>query len=369
MKERDKTIDILKGLCIILVILGHSGFPALNFIYLFHMPAFFITSGYCFSNRYTDDIHGIIMLLKSRIKSIYIPCAVYMAIFTLLHNCFIDSYIYLPDGTSVLYPFNYQFSSYYSSIDFVKNIFKSFLMLGHEPMSGVGWFFRVLFIVTMIYGIMQLVIKKCFKGNKSRNIANIIIALISMTIGYILSKKNITLISSIPSMFTSYGIFVSGYYLRMILRKYKELFTIKLNILILLGSFILLFVFDRYFSISIGDNYVPFPAILILISLVGWFFLYSISNICSLFIISHFLVYIGTCTATIAFLHFISFKLVTLIIIQLKDYPSYVLSSFPTALASWWPIYTVIGVFIPLIFKKITDIIMKQVKSIFIHRK
>ena len=47
-------IDIAKGLAILCVFLGHTqSTPSAvsNYIYLFHMPVFFLLSGYCFSNR------------------------------------------------------------------------------------------------------------------------------------------------------------------------------------------------------------------------------------------------------------------------------------------------------------------------------
>lgn len=48
-KERDKSIDIARGLAIILVVVGHSGINQYfwNLIYFFHMPLFFFISG-CF---------------------------------------------------------------------------------------------------------------------------------------------------------------------------------------------------------------------------------------------------------------------------------------------------------------------------------
>lgn len=41
MQKRNLVIDILKGLGIILMVAGHSGFPFTRFIYLFHMAIFF----------------------------------------------------------------------------------------------------------------------------------------------------------------------------------------------------------------------------------------------------------------------------------------------------------------------------------------
>ena len=52
MNQRNETIDIMKGIGIIAVIIGHMGcvpyMPYRNFIFSFHMPLFFILAGYFF---------------------------------------------------------------------------------------------------------------------------------------------------------------------------------------------------------------------------------------------------------------------------------------------------------------------------------
>lgn len=50
--SRDEVFDLLKGVALLLVILGHCRAGALYpFIYSFHMPLFFFVSGYFFKNR------------------------------------------------------------------------------------------------------------------------------------------------------------------------------------------------------------------------------------------------------------------------------------------------------------------------------
>ncbi len=54
MKERVHWIDIAKGIAILCVFFGHTvSTPSLlvKFVYLFHMPVFFMLSGYVFSNK------------------------------------------------------------------------------------------------------------------------------------------------------------------------------------------------------------------------------------------------------------------------------------------------------------------------------
>lgn len=46
MKQRVLWIDWIKIIGIYLIVLGHMSAPGNDFIYVFHVPLFFITSGY-----------------------------------------------------------------------------------------------------------------------------------------------------------------------------------------------------------------------------------------------------------------------------------------------------------------------------------
>ena len=77
VKNRIEWIDYSKGILIILVIAGHA-IPEFDlhldylahFIYSFHMPAFFILSGYLF--RYKKDINTV-EFAKKKAKQLLIP--------------------------------------------------------------------------------------------------------------------------------------------------------------------------------------------------------------------------------------------------------------------------------------------------------
>ena len=66
---RNRMIDNLKGIGILLMILGHSSPPSFlyNFIYTFHMPIFFIVSGYLFNKKLITDV------IQRNIRKILIP--------------------------------------------------------------------------------------------------------------------------------------------------------------------------------------------------------------------------------------------------------------------------------------------------------
>ena len=57
-QKRDLTLDLAKAICIILMVIGHSGCPDYlhRFIYMFHMPCFFFISGYLLNDKYLTNL-------------------------------------------------------------------------------------------------------------------------------------------------------------------------------------------------------------------------------------------------------------------------------------------------------------------------
>lgn len=90
---RDLTISVTKAICIILMVVGHSGGPEGlgNFIYLFHMPCFFVCSGFLFKEKYFFEPGQYIF---NKIKGLWWPFVKWSFIFLFLHNLFAKIHIY-----------------------------------------------------------------------------------------------------------------------------------------------------------------------------------------------------------------------------------------------------------------------------------
>lgn len=75
-KKRDMTFDFLKGIAIISMVLGHCFIPLRlhDFIYIWHMPLFFIISGYFFR------VKGTVEELKAIWKGLLVPYLVTAAL-------------------------------------------------------------------------------------------------------------------------------------------------------------------------------------------------------------------------------------------------------------------------------------------------
>lgn len=96
MKENCKStiIDSIKGIAIILMVIGHSDAPFTNWIYLFHMAVFFIASGYCWNDKHSESIQDVKRYVIKKIKNLYCPCVLVNGTFLLFNNLFIKCGIY-----------------------------------------------------------------------------------------------------------------------------------------------------------------------------------------------------------------------------------------------------------------------------------
>ena len=84
---RDPKFSILKALAIMLVVLSHAGISGwlFNFVFIFHVPAFFLCAGYFFNTRYLTDERTFVM---HRVKKLYVPFLKWSVVLLLLHNVF-----------------------------------------------------------------------------------------------------------------------------------------------------------------------------------------------------------------------------------------------------------------------------------------
>lgn len=153
MTDRDSHIVTLtKAMGIIFMVLAHAMSPehvVWRVIYTFHMPLFFIMSGYCFKMKYLDDAK---LFVLRKIKGIYVPFVAFSLVFLALHNVFCRLYIYEPTW---LYVWK----------DFAWNVGRIVTRMSHnEGLLGTFWFLKELFWGSLIfYGALRLAKKYDWK--------------------------------------------------------------------------------------------------------------------------------------------------------------------------------------------------------------
>jgi fucose 4-O-acetylase-like acetyltransferase len=126
---RNNSIDIAKGIGIFLVIWAHTVCPIIPQIAIFHMPLFFMMSGFVFSNR---DGFGIV--LGKKIKTLLIPFFIF---FVFQRIGFI--LISVIGGT------------------FEKPYLLPWTVIPPWRVMGVLWFLVALFMVTMMYSLISYI--------------------------------------------------------------------------------------------------------------------------------------------------------------------------------------------------------------------
>ena len=162
-KRRIQWIDVSKGILAICVIIGHSKYvpsKIINLIFSFHIPSFFILSG--FLSIYSQE-KNIFSFFFKKAKRILVPYLFFFLIgyFYWLTSCQFESKKAMCQAKEWWHPF------------------KGFL-LGYGPDLYVSpglWFLPCLFITEIIYHTLE---KNC----KLKNNTTLLISLISIVIFY-----------------------------------------------------------------------------------------------------------------------------------------------------------------------------------------
>lgn len=203
MSKRIRWIDIARGIAILFVIIGHSlgsymGTYFANLIYVFHMPIFFILSGYLYHKRNPKKF------LKSSWFNLLVPyigtviIAFVLLTFYLVHNNSIIApsrvHSYRELSVSVLYGAG-------SNVT---------LPLTHYQISAIGaiWFLLAFFIGTQLFNfVMSMAIPK-----NGLLIKGIIVALLTFMGTYL--QTYIYLPWSINAALFAQIFFFSGYIIK-----------------------------------------------------------------------------------------------------------------------------------------------------------
>lgn len=338
---RDNSVSIAKGIAILLMVLVHGGFYDIGSrcIGIFHMPLFFFFAGYCFKEKY---LLAPFQFVKKRVTGLYLPCIKWGLLFLLLHNVFFHLNLYNGE-----YGFNGTVSELYSIKDFVVHAAKLIVsMNGFEQLLGGYWFLHSLFVASLT---AYVIIRVC---GKSR-----------LWIGGVGLLLGATLFDFMGWHIPIYGgqkeflgtiFFLIGYayhlHERPSSRMHRWQFLIG-TVLVILGA-----MFWRSSMLTVtGPKMIPYIA-----SAVG--------GTLATFAVSHWidaradgrirraLVYIGDNTFTILTWHFLSFKLVSLLIIFIYGLPVAQLAYFPVigtyAHRGWWLAYFVAGIAIPMFLSR-----------------
>lgn len=340
---RDEVVSIAKAIGIMLMVLAHTWFSqvANHWINMFHMPLFFILSGYCFKEKWLADVIGYTI---RRMKSIYIPFVKWSLLFLLLHNLFFRLNI-INDS----FGWKGTVSSLYTIHDFFVHIFRIVVaMADSECFLGGYWFLKSLLYASFFsYLLLKYLPVK---------LSIVLTMLLTMATSYY--ELSIPFIEVGQSEIFATTFVLSGFEIR----RFGGANVISSNLFwILVGISIVL--------VSIGTVY--WQAI---VPRCEWwkvipYYITAIAGSMSVLLCSRLicgmkhdglkrkLVFIGDNTMSILTWHMLSFKLVTLTIICIYNLPIEHLAEFPAiesySAKGWFVAYFAIGIGLPICSKKI----------------
>ena len=351
--SRDKKLDTLKGIGIILMVVGHSGAPFTNFIYLFHMAIFFILAGCAHNDTYSSSIASGYVFLKKRILSLYKPFVAWNVVFLLLTNFFIEIYVYTDNVDFLALPEGAKWGliQHVGGYEIAKKLIQILTFGGGQQLAGVSWFLVALFTVSIAYNTVDLLLKLCTDKNLE---AQLLVSLVLLALGYKLSLLGIQLPRLLSASISIYILFFIG----KVFQRYSLFMLTKGNatpFIIAIVCFLVLVLLSPIGSIALNQNEYNNPIFFLLASISGWFLCFSVSELINKTRLSPFLSYVGRHTIPIMFLHFLAFKVVNYIYVFYYQKPLYVIASFPTANKSLWIYYSLAGVTIPLLLNVVYE--------------
>ena len=354
--KRDTTISIAKGIAIILKVIAHAEAPGwlCQFIFEFHMPLFFITAGYFFSLKYLNDEATFV---KKRIKGLYWPFWKWAVFFLIIHNWMFDlgilNEVYGNETGGVTHPYTWH--------QIQQNLWNITTAMGgyDQFLCGAFWFFRGLFVASILYLIIYKVVLKVLP-QKAAPAAPYIICLIMLLLCGWKTYEGLKVVNLVQGGYRDMmGCFFFGCgfifrqfvdsYRRFISRYYTAVWTTLLFAVVV-------FLFSKYQTANMNwrSNYtqflsLPLPAIL------EFLMTYNVSR----WIDGHenplkrFLVYTGDHTLYIFIFHIVAYKTISLLKIWYygldpRQIGCHMVIHDHSQQDLFWILYTIAGVGLPL---------------------
>ena len=272
MKKTDKFINFLKGIGILLVVIGHvsENNYISKIIYGFHMPLFFYVSGFGLS--YANSDQSFKKFIKNKIKKILVPYIIFSILF-LIYWYFIER----------------RFRSDFGNItSMIINIF--FPMVNQKlyiPNIAL-WFLPCLFVTYILFFFV------------SKNKYSLFLTIIIFLLGVVLNRRGIVLPFCLETSFIALLFMFIGY-------KYYKVINIK-SIFSVVGTIAgiiiyIYFVNNGYILDMLAHKYSNFLLTIILPLFVIMFFLLIYKVLCKIKLNINSILYLGEHSLIILLFH------------------------------------------------------------------
>lgn len=323
--KRSEYFDILKGIGIIYVVLGHvlnEKYGDVNtevvrrFIYIFHLPLFFFISGYFIKKE------CFIHFVKKKIKTLYFPCVMISLFSLILVPLWVRVGVLKMPNAHIL----------------AQKVFKILFFKADGYFVGACWFFSLLFISVILFELILQTDKYIIVG---------VLSFLGGILGIYCLNNNILDTQNINIAFAMLPFIFVGYSVKR--KKYK---LKKYNVIVGLIFTLLIFILNSItgYEVELSKGKLYGKGILFYpVSLMGIYLSCVCAKCINRFTCKKIFAYIGKHSNIIMMLHFIVFKMVDVVLSFFID--GNIESTIFTFPNYRW-LYFIMGIVIPLFMEK-----------------
>lgn len=334
-QTRSSYWDVVKGLGIITIVLGHSCYFAVAFVYLFHLALFFFITGYFYNEKKYGDTP--FLYFGSRLAGAWPRYMFYTSIFVLLHNFFVTRGLY---AGQELYNHTMMLTAICSGIPFSCP----------EQIQGALWFVPVWLVSSAIFGGAVWFGRMTARQFGKPKVKIWLIGLASFGVGLAGTFLNMRK-CGVPYNLQAALLVVPVYFIAWMIRLYWPNFRKYATWYGCLISAFLLYQINHTLHIYIELASMSIPGLWFYpISLLGIYFILALAGLMEkLRPLSRLMVFLGRHSFDIMALHFTLFKLIDYVYARLflEEIPESI-SQFPISFThELWPFYLIIGTLVP----------------------
>lgn len=350
--SRSNYWDIVKGLGIIAIVLGHSCYFAVAFVYLFHLALFFFVSGYLYNEKKYGD--APFLYFGVRLSGAWPRYVFYATIFVLCHNFFIRQGLY---ANQEIYNHTMMLTAICSNVSFS----------GAEPVQGALWFIPVWLVSSGMFAGTVWFGRMLSDRFDKPNMKLWLIALANLGIGLagiFLNMRKCGIPYNLQTAFLVVPVYFFAYLMRIFLPDFKKYLTWYGCIITALALYLIntrLHIFIELASMNIPGLW------FYIISIIGIYFVLSLSALAEkLRALAGLLSFLGRYSFEIMALHFAVFKIIDLLYAKLwlKAIPEN-LPAFPVSFThELWLFYLLGGALLPALVGWMAESVLKRVFTV-----
>lgn len=327
---RDEKIDIVKGICLVLMVVCHTDYEHYGFfrrvVHLFHMPVFLIAAGWFFSSMKVGTFNKFCAFVFGRVRRLWIPyvlTVILVVAVSPLLVCLVDRE-----------PLNYG-----------REIARAVCMCSRLPERGPLWFLATLFWVYVFYGGLELCLVKL---RMKSLIPQTVLAALFLLTGKHIHGRLFLLIGG-AQVFVCYALFHLGVLCRRYSVKSRSGGIITNGAIALILMLVLAGMgFFDYVRLAQNQYFSGLTVPIVAVS--GWIMCYSLAVVFGNRTMGRLLAYIGKHTMPILLLHMLLFQFVGWLISLCGFHPVHALSHHPACFSgmSYVIVYSIAGIVVPL---------------------